>query len=769
MCSANNSGGSGIVVIRYLTDQPATTYVITPEAGANGSISPATAQTTDEGGNITFTFTPNTGYGVSRLLVDGVATAVATSYTFTNITANHTIEADFSPTFISTWDTRNTSTGSSNDHQITLPLYSGGTYNFTVNWGDGSSETITAYDQPGVTHTYASTGVYTLEASGTIEGWSFYNVGDKLKITNISQWGPLRLGNGPSNDGGHFDGTSNLKITATDVLDLTGTTSMINAFASSGIDTVPSMNSWDVSNVNTMRGMFSGATLFNQDIGSWHVDNVTDMSSMFTSASSFNQNIVSWDVSKVTDMSNMFCGAASFNQNIGSWNVSSVESMLQMFASATSFNGNIGDWGTKTSKVANMSSMFQNEQLFNQNIGSWDVSSVTDMNHMFFGAIQFNQNIGNWDVSKVTNMNGMFYYATSFNGNIGNWGSKVSKVTDMQHMFDSDTSFNQNIGSWDVSIVTNMSGMFNEVTLSTANYNNLLTGWAGLTLHNGVTFDGGNSKYNGGTPEAAHTVLTGTYGWTITDGGIITWTITPEAGANGTISPSTATTTNEGSSTTFTFTPNAHYHVSQVLVDGVATTAATSYTFTNVSANHTIEADFAQTTWMITPEAGANGTISPSTATTTNDGSSTTFTFTPSAHYHVSQVLVDGVATTAATSYTFTNVTANHTIEAGFSQTTWMITPEAGANGSISPATVQTTNEGSTTTFTFTPNAHYHVSQVLVDGQELTGASALLLCRQRMRVQQQRSRSRRAHITMYHRYWWTEWRRRRRPVTRSRM
>jgi len=59
--------------------------------------------------------------------------------------------------FISVWDTSKTSDGSSIETQIKLPLESTGTYDFTVDWGDGTSDTITTYNQPEVTHTYRRT------------------------------------------------------------------------------------------------------------------------------------------------------------------------------------------------------------------------------------------------------------------------------------------------------------------------------------------------------------------------------------------------------------------------------------------------------------------------------------------------------------------------------------------------------------------------------------------------------------------------------------
>ena len=188
--------------------------------------------------------------------------------------------------FISTWNTANA--GTSSPTQITLPLQSSGTYDFLVDWGDVSSNTITAYNQPEVTHTYSSSGIYTVTISGTIKGWQFNNGGDKLKIIEISQWGTLNLGN----SGNYFYGASNLNLTATDAPDLTGTTTLANAFfRCTNLGNTGNMSSWNVSAVTNMNNMFTWDNTFNQSIGDWNVSSVTDMSYMFAYNTNFNQPI----------------------------------------------------------------------------------------------------------------------------------------------------------------------------------------------------------------------------------------------------------------------------------------------------------------------------------------------------------------------------------------------------------------------------------------------------------------------------------------------
>src|ERR671931_1409317 len=105
-----------------------------------------------------------------------------------------------------------------------------------------------------------------------------------------------------------------------------------------------------------------------------------------------------------------------------------------------------------------------------------------------------------------------------------------------------------------------------------------------------------------------------------------------------------------------------------------------------VPANHTIAASFAADVKTITASAGANGSISPAGAVSVNCGSNQTFTITPAACYHVADVLVDGGSVGAGSSYTFSNVTVNHTISASFAVDVKTITASAGAGGAISPS-----------------------------------------------------------------------------------
>ncbi len=197
---------------------------------------------------------------------------------------------------------------------------------------------------------------------------------------------------------------------------------------------------------------------------------------------------------------------------------------------------------------------------------------------------------------------------------------------------------------------------------------------------------------------------------------IDTLTITASAGANGSISPSGAVAVLYGSDQGFTITPSTGYHVADVLVDGSSIGTVTTHTFTSVTANHTISASFAIDTLTITASAGANGSISPSGAVAVVYGTDQGFTITPSTGYHVLDVTVDGGSIGAVAKYTFTNVTANHTVAVSFAIDTLTVTATAGANGSISPSGAVAVLYGSDQGFTITPSTGYHVTDVTVDG-----------------------------------------------------
>ena len=93
------------------------------------------------------------------------------------------------------------------------------------------------------------------------------------------------------------------------------------------------ISDWDVSNIASMRNMFSMCEELKSvgDISKWDVSNVIDMNSMFYHCKKFDQDISGWDVSKVSDMEYMFYRCKKFNHDLSDWVVSNVRNNDHIF------------------------------------------------------------------------------------------------------------------------------------------------------------------------------------------------------------------------------------------------------------------------------------------------------------------------------------------------------------------------------------------------------------------------------------------------------
>lgn len=203
-----------------------------------------------------------------------------------------------------------------------------------------------------------------------------------------------------------------------------------------------------------------------------------------------------------------------------------------------------------------------------------------------------------------------------------------------------------------------------------------------------------------------------------------TYTVTPSAGANGSISPSTTQTVNSGSnSPTFTATPISGYAVSSWTVDGSAYSACstnTTCTLTNVSENHTIAVSFATVASLSVIEpslmfvtTASGGTLSyRGTLTVKNTGGSTTggtpiATLSSGSGFTQSGTTCDSVlASNATCTFTFT-VTPPVTTSA-----TVTISDGVGADGIV----VEPTSAISVTAFSPPVNATNNAALMLVAG-----------------------------------------------------
>lgn len=306
----------------------------------------------------------------------------------------------------------------------------------TIDWGDGSSNTITAggtYDPVGawltnngdfVSHTYSTTTPTTLTITGDV----------KHLIVNDNQ--------------------------------ISGETMQVQSFGSAphNIFYLPTLTAVPTvlpSYITDLSYMFAACHTFNQDISGWDTTNVTNMKGMFKDAFVYNQPLNSWNTANVTDMSYMFYQSSTkngFNQPLNNWNTSNVTNMEYMFHYQATFNQPLSNWDT--SKVTSMRGMFYYAIAFNQDISSWNVGAVTTLADFLIGCTAFNQPMNVWNVSSVTDMYGVFQNCAAFNQPLNAWN--VANVTRMDYMFNSAAVFDQNLTHWCVQHIPSQPTSFSD-------------------------------------------------------------------------------------------------------------------------------------------------------------------------------------------------------------------------------------------------------------------------------------------------------------------
>jgi len=426
------------------------------------------------------------------------------------------------------------------DESFVFELGLWGEVDVQVDWGDGSTDNVSAAGP--FPHTYTTSGRYTITVSGSLTGFGQDPLTIDLPLSgahylkavrSFGELGITSLSFAFLASVNLIDVPATLPATVTDMSYMFIGASSFNGDVS-GWDTGlvtnmstmfygassfnQSLNSWDTGSVTDMSVMFAGASSFNQNLNSWDTGLVSSMRSMFDGASSFNGDVSGWDTGSVTSMRSMFDGASAFNQNLNSWDTGLVTSMKGMFDGASSFNGDVSGWDTGL--VTSMSEMFYGASSFNGDVSGWDTGSVlTDKSYMFYRATAFNGDVSGWDTGLVTNMEGMFANASSFNGDVSGWDTRL--VFTMRGMFAGASSFDQSLGDWDISMVGDMEYMLDNSALSVANYDATLNGWADIeqVKQRNVTL-GAAGLYFSIVGQSAHDVLTGCgSGWQIIDEG----------------------------------------------------------------------------------------------------------------------------------------------------------------------------------------------------------------------------------------------------------
>ena len=295
-----------------------------------------------------------------------------------------------------------------------LPIASGGTYGGVINWGDGTTTTITAAGN--YSKVYATAGTYKIKIKGPFHGINFNNTGTSKNLV------------------------TRVKISPT-------TRSLSNAFYScSNLAIVTGTISSSVTNIN----------------GAWYANRLTSWtvaipSSVAGIAHAWDSNqLTSWTVAIPSSVTNI--GSAWKNNQLTSWTVAIPSSVTSI--AHTWENNRLTSWTVAIpSSVTDISVAWRDNRLT-----SWNVAIPSSVTDIF--AAWYNNQLTSWNVaipSSVTNIG----YAWAYNTTLVNFAANMfdgCPCTNFGNAFTSTGLNQQSIDNILVSINSNntSNGTFNQ-------------------------------------------------------------------------------------------------------------------------------------------------------------------------------------------------------------------------------------------------------------------------------------------------------------------
>jgi hypothetical protein len=277
------------------TPTASSTPSVTPTISISASITPSITPTQSSTPSLTITPTPSSSFIPSQTPTQSITSSVTPTISISTsntpsmtptISTSNSPSASITPTRTNSVTPTQTATitptptptvtplagtpfttewtvsGDATARTITLPLHvSGGTFNATIVWGDGSGDsTVTSFNDANRIHTYSSNGTYQVQIYGECPGWSFNSAGDRLKITDIINWGDSIGFGGFAYLNNGFSGCSNLKSAGNlnKILAKAGLTDLQSLFANAGITGTTSTIFDNCINVTTFNNAFFG-------------------------------------------------------------------------------------------------------------------------------------------------------------------------------------------------------------------------------------------------------------------------------------------------------------------------------------------------------------------------------------------------------------------------------------------------------------------------------------------------------------------------------
>ncbi len=656
-------------------------FDITASAGANGSISPSGMTTVQEGTSQTYDIVADAGYQVADVTIDGVSIGVVTSYTFSNIDASHTISATFeSEQLFGYGDCGATSAAGIPNPPCNLNVTVTATNRVDLTWIDNSSdETSFEFNKFEEGDQWRGSGSNAANTTMRTLAGLTHNVRFKFRIR-------AKNSNG-----------SSAWVETTDWVDLSGNTPLtFRAAATSGAN-----GSISPSGIVFTTGGTSETFTMTPDAGYQVADVLVDNVSVGAVSSYTLSNIaghhsINAIFAAIPPTSYDIVSTPGANGSISPVGIVSVDSSASQTFTMTA------DAGYEVADVL------------------VDGASVGAVSSYTFSDVDANHTIS-VSFAEVTATTYDITASAGANGSISPSGT-VTIDEGLSQAFTITADAGYEVA--DVLVDGTSVGAVTSHTFSNVMANHTISASFSASAPAGVGDCSATSP--GGKPNPP----CGVYGIVTSNSSVtLYWTDNsnnedyfdiqyqvPGAGFKAAGMPDGAQDATSVAITNLTPDTNHKFRIKAVNATG-GSNWVSLVDWLDLSGN-AVSHD-------ITASAGANGSISPNGTTSVGENSSQAYTITPDAGYEVSDVLVDGASVGAVTSYTFSNVTATHTISASFSALpTHDITASTGANGSISPSGTVSVIENADQVFTMTADAGYEVADVLVDGASVGAVSS---------------------------------------------
>ncbi|MBN1764024.1 MAG: LamG domain-containing protein [Sedimentisphaerales bacterium] len=642
----------------------AVTFTITPLINTGGTTSPSDAISVNAGNDFTFTFTPDTGYYITEVLIDGVSQGLLSSYTFNNVNSNHTIEARFS-----------------NMHTIRTMQDNGVSISPAgiINVSAGSSETFTIEANPGYR---ISDVLVDGQSQGPVSGYTFDNINENHIIRAISAEASYTI-SATAEVGGNIDPAGQVPVNAGYNIPFTITPNTGYDIDNVSVDGVSqgAISSYTFNNVNENHTITADFTIRKYTItphsdgnGTIYPNSAVEVnhggSRAFTIAPNTGYRV---DDVKVDGVSQGSITSYTFNNVTANHTISVTFTLKTVTIIASAGNGGSIDPSGSIEVPYGSPYTFTISPDTGQSIVKVEVNGVSVGN---VSTYTFENIIENQTITAFFDNN---TYTISAQAEVG---GSITPAGSVFVTHGEDKTFNINPEN----------------------------GFKIANVRVDGTAQGAVSSYTFNDVTASHTILA-----LFTPD---TYSISASAGAGGSISPEGTIQSESGSNRSFSITPDNGYHIENVVVDGISQGTLTSYTFNNINENHTITVSFAKNTYTLTSIASDGGTISPYPTIVVDHGVNQTFTFAAYNGYHISDVKVNGIShgTITTGTYTFYNITNNQTIEVHFAKNVYTINANAGDGGMISPSGTLEVLYDTDKAFTITPDSDRNILDVKVDG-----------------------------------------------------